>query len=123
MTSLTVRRCALLLSVAASACVFGPRATSYAPANGPNGVTATLRFGHRQSFTAELLEVRDSGLVVLREDMVAFVPFRSMSYATFAETRASIWDGAVPDTTARRELRLVSRFPQGLTPDVERALL
>ena len=113
---------ATTIGAALAGCVFGPRAQTFEPAADPHGVSATLHINGR-NVRAEVLEVRDSGLVVLSNAIVAFVPYHAMQSASFKNMSLALWSGSVPGRDATDELRRVSRFPQGLTPENERRLL
>jgi hypothetical protein len=118
-----IGRCLLAAIISlGSACVFGPHVGSFGPANSPSGVATTLRV-RPNTVTAELLEVRDSGLVVLNGRTVTFVPYHAIDVGTFKQRGVVLMDGKSPSKDERNELRLVSRFPQGLTPETERRLL
>ncbi|MGH7613895.1 MAG: hypothetical protein ACREMW_07645 [Gemmatimonadales bacterium] len=120
----------VLLSL--NACHVGPSAENFAPAIGPNGIWADLRLkGVRVE--GELLEARDSGLLVLRKQrvragqrpprVVTFVPLEAIRRGRFERYGTLIVNGAPVAKGALQRLRLVSRFPNGLTPELRAALL
>ena len=113
---------ALALVSSGVGCIFGSHVGTFAPANSPNGVTARLETSAGR-VTAELLEVRDSGLVVLDNAKVTFVPYRSISDGSFNQLGVTIRNGQFQNAEKRNRARLVSRFPQGITPETERELL
>ena len=112
---------ALLLALHAG-CVTGPGAGGFGPARSPRGIDVQLRV-RRSDLRGELLEVRDSALVLLETPGEGvLVPFREIRRATFRQMRLA-YDGGVPSRTAREAMRRVSRFPQGLPPaQLERLL-
>jgi hypothetical protein len=131
------------------ACTAGPRFAKFGPAHGPAGVTVEASLSGapaaRAGVDGELLEVRAEGLLVLgtlgavREEgqkkaeappadakaRVVLVPFARIQKAHFQGMgkRCDLSDGIAPTDVVRDRLRLVSRFPQGLSPDLLRRLL
>ena len=96
-------------------CAIGPSEKNFKPAISPAGVEARLRF-RRGELRGELIEVRDSGLVVAPPGDVLFVPFTAIRAATFAQTTLAPAPG-IPGPQVRERIRLLSRFPNGLSPD------
>ena len=92
-----------------SACHIGPSVETFAPANGPDGVDVLLTVRGRD-VEGELLEVRDTALLVLRNDRLLLVPVRAISIGRF-----------IQDSHLR--LQDVSRFPAGVTPEILTRLL
>lgn len=118
----------LLLLLAASAGCYvrsGVRAETLRVANAPRGVTATLEVrDERGPLQGELLEVRDSALLLLTEDPeLVLVPFREIRRAAFAQMPPVVWNSGGPSRTRRRQLTLRSRFPQGLPAELLAQLL
>jgi hypothetical protein len=106
---------ALLGVVVLGACFTGPSAANFGPARGPQGVAADIRLERRGGrIKGELLAVQDTGLLVMREQRVVFVPLRAISIATFRQRDSAIGRGRM--TLPQRDaLRQVSRFPNGLS--------
>lgn len=117
-----VRVVTLVIASSGVACVVGSRVGTFPPANGPNGVTTKLETIAGR-VTAEVLDVRDSGLVVLSNSQVTFVPYRSIYDGSFNQLGVSIPHGQFQNAEKRNRVRLASRFPQGITPETERQLL
>lgn len=115
---------AALLIGALGACFTGPSARTFPPARDPGGIAADLRLELRQGrLRGELLEVQDSALVVLRDDsLVTIVPIRAIRSGSFAKPGLLIANGYI-SRRGRERLRLVSRFPAGLTPELRARLL
>ena len=105
----------LATALVAAGCVIGPSDRTFKPAISPAGVEARLRF-RKGEMRGELIEVRDSGLVVAPPADVVFVPFTAIRAATFAQTGLTPAPG-IPGPQVRERLRLLSRFPNGLPPD------
>jgi len=116
------RAVTLLIASSGIACIFGSHVGTFPPANGPNGVTARLQTSAGR-VTAEVLDVRDSGLVVLNNAQVTFVPYRAIDDGSFNQLGVSIWHGQFESAEKRNRVRMASRFPQGITPETERQLL
>jgi hypothetical protein len=122
----TVLRAALaVLLVAAAGCRLGTTVPKFAPALAPEGVrtTLTLRSGRVQG---ELLAVTDTAFVIRRyaeTPPVALVPYRAIHGSAFHQVGAPVEGGHPPRERDRERLRLVSRFPQGLSPELLQQLL
>lgn len=124
---------ALGAAFAVSGCVFGPSIDGLAPARTGHGVeiriasraTASSSFG---AFSGELLAVREDALLLhvplLRDDPVTLISYAVIGSAEVVGLdRLSFGDGAAPSAEQREELRLLSRYPQGVSDDLLRRLL
>ena len=124
----------MLTGCLSSACAIGMETGEFKPAGTPAGVRADVQTAAGR-FTGELIEVRDAAVVLLAEEGAAvapgsrpqrlrLIPFTSISRAEF-EQRGSLRlsAGQPPSPRARERLRLLSRFPYGMSPAVERDLL
>ena len=100
---------ALLL---AAGCHIGPQAKHHAPALRATGasVTVTTAIGH---ISGELLELRDTALVVLAAQ-VTLVPIRAIEQAAFSDTRLTMDRRYALRPEEREELRLLGRYPYGI---------
>lgn len=118
--------------LAFNACHVGHSVKEFAPAFGPNGILTDLQLkGVRVE--GELLEVRDSGLLVLWKKrvpagqqqrlVVTSVPLAAIRSGRFDLYGTLIVNGAPAAKNSLERLRLVSRFPKGLTPELRAALL
>jgi len=99
-------------------------AREYPPALGPKGVMMSVRTRQGQ-LLGELIEVRDAG-IVLADQKLRFLPYTAILSSEVDKTGslyAAISKGAVPERGVQERLRLLSRFPQGLTPELVRQLL
>ena len=123
-------RMALGFLVMASGCVIGPRVERLVPATTPGGARVEIKLGHRATgaelLEAELLEVRDTAVVVLAPGRRVTL----ISYAAVMKARCPGLPGGPefgewiqPAEEVREQLRLVSRFPGGLTPSLLDQLL
>jgi len=116
----------LLFTCIVSACSYGITAKKFPPAQGPSGVMMTITTD-QLTLHGELIEVRDSGLVIVSqsENKLWFVPYAATIRSTIAQTanRYAIKNHQPPGPEVREHLRLISRFPQGLTPELLQQLL
>lgn len=105
------------------ACPTGTSVGGFAPAKSPNGIRADIRIAKSKTrIVGELLEVRDSMLLVLRDGArVTAVPIQDIRSASFAKMGVLISDGEFLGDLER--LRLVSRYPAGLAAELEAQLL
>lgn len=103
-------------------CHMGGRVDRFAPANGPEGVAVALELRRGGRAQGELLAVQDTALVVLAQDTVTLVPYGALETGEFSQVEGEL-RGTPPAPDFARRLRLVSRFPQGLTPDMLARLL
>ena len=112
-----------LLAVIA-ACPVGTTARHYT--NSAEGIYVDVQLVGRPRvrFSGELMSVRDSTLLVLRDDYehVVEVPIRAIRYATF-DRQGTLIDGGQLRRRDREKLRLMSRFPNGVSPELEARLL
>ena len=122
---------ALLVTIPAAACMTGPSAESFTPVRKAGGVQLLVS-GKKASVMGELLEVRENELVVLeklkkkaagsKDCVVTLIAFSEVRNASFDGVDPK-WDGGVPSESERAELRLLARFPTGITPPVMHELL
>ena len=111
-----------LALVVAASCYFGPKLQDFPSATTPAG--AEVRVVRRGwSLAGELLAVRDSGVVVRQDRHVVLVPWRRVANVVVPRVGRFPIGGKPPKGALREQLRLMSRFPQDMSPAVERALL
>jgi hypothetical protein len=110
-----MRRLSVLSLLALSSCVVrsGPRAERYDPATRAAGTGTTITTAASQ-IAGELLEVRDTALVVLTSSRVTLIPNRVITAMYFVDLPRFHTGSLTSDET--RRLRLLSRFPYGM-PD------
>jgi hypothetical protein len=122
MRTFTVTLAVVCCATLTGGCAYGMTADKLTAAHEPAGVTVRINTGQRQ-LSGELIELRDDGLLVVSDKIVRLVPYGTIVSAQFDQTKNKI-DGHQPPARDRRErLRLLSRYPQGLTPDLLRDLL
>lgn len=110
----------LLAPLLLAACMVGTSGRNYAPAKSPAGATVSIDLGDSRRITGELLAVEETTLLVLQEHeliRVAVTLIRSGKAPKISFTGQSLVD------TTRERLRLVSRYPQGVSPELEARLL
>ena len=102
-------------------CNIGGRVDRFAPAKGPEGVAVALELRRGGRAQGELLAVQDTALLVLARDTVTLVSYDALKAGRFSQVGDLLETPPAPDFA--RRLRLVSRFAQGLTPDMLARLL
>ncbi|HEY2377948.1 MAG TPA: hypothetical protein VGH98_18385 [Gemmatimonadaceae bacterium] len=120
-----MKRLALIVIVlSVSACVIhaGPGPETYPPAHSAAGVTAWLVLATSR-LDGELLEARDTALVILTHDRVMLVPFSVIDSGAFAHSNVAIRHRRRPSPEDFDSIRLLSRYPQGIPPDALRRIL
>ena len=136
----------LLLCLAISGCHVGPQIENLEHARRPEGITTSiaLRDGtaERKRVEGELLEVRKDGLLLNAREAgeapvvkrhVVFVPYTAMVNVSLEKLKLSVldnkntWNESAASTRSlerdRETLRLLSRFPQGLSRPLLEELL
>jgi len=113
-----------MLACLNNGCHVGMTAPKYRPAQGPQGVIMHVATAEGK-FSGELIEVRDAGIVILADGKLRLLPYTVIlsSQADQTSSRYSISKRTVPKPDVLAHLRLLSRFPQGLTPELMRQLL
>lgn len=125
----------LLMGCLSSACAIGMEVREFKPAGTPAGVRADVHTAAGQ-LTGELIEVREAAIILLAEEGPAtatgsrarrlrLIPFTAISRADVEQRGAGVRlsGGQPPSPQTRERLRLLSRFPYGMSPAVERDLL
>ncbi len=115
---------AILLALALAGCSIGPSPESFRPANEPAGISVTLQTTGGAKAAGELLEVRDTALVVLADSLVRIAPYAAIRSAQFQQ-RGGLdfgW-GGTPGRRHRAELAQLARFPAGIPPGTMSLLL
>ena len=112
----------IVLSALALACYIGPRTADIEVAHQPGGASITITARSGTVLDGELLAESDSGLVLLWAGQLGYIPYAQTSSLKAQTIDLSIAAGQ-PSPPDRERLRLMSRFPQGLTPDLETRLL
>jgi hypothetical protein len=103
-----------------AACMVGSSGRSYAPARGPAGATVWLELTGKREISGELLAVEQATLLVLQEQQLVRV---RMTLIQSGKTPRISFAGRSMSADTRERLRLVSRYPQGVSPELEARLL
>jgi hypothetical protein len=120
-----------------SACHVGPQIKDLELANNPEGATVEVQVlptdgRDKLKFEGELLEIRDDGIVfsgTSADDAADEVIFVAWSRATrvrateFGGYRAEIGRSLEWRPETKERFRLISRFPQGISPEIMDGLL
>lgn len=135
-----LRSAFLLATTVLTGCMVGQKVSSFSPARGAQGVRVDIQKGMGSWISgAELLAIQDTALLVLRvhrrpvsqervawaDQQVVLVPLRIIQTARFAQMGIStlVEDGRFRSMSGREQVRLVSRYPQGVGPELLSALL
>ena len=100
-------------------CQVGTQAKNYPPATGPAGAIVNLELADKSKTTGELLPVETDALLLLRTSEVTRI---SLLQIRRGRAPKVAFDGRLAGNT-RERLRLVSRFPQGVSSELENRLL
>jgi hypothetical protein len=102
-----------------AACSVGTTGRNYAPAKGPAGGTVSLELDGQRTMIGELLAVQPGSLLLLegRELVRVPIPIIRTGYAPKVSFTAATFE------QLRGRLRLISRYPQGVSPELEARLL
>jgi hypothetical protein len=103
-------------------CHHGVTVESFPPARTPKGVTGQVKTT-RADYNVELIEVRDAGIVILSAQTLHLIPFSAITSSHFDGIGDSISNRKAPSAKVRERLRLLSRFPPGLTLELLQNLL
>jgi hypothetical protein len=108
------------LTLLLTGCVVGTSAKSYQPAQEPEGAAIELKLDGGHAVEGELLAVQWDSLLVREGSRFVRVPI-----ARLTRTRGPKLNYSKPGLTAdlRERLRLISRYPQGVTAELEQRLL
>jgi hypothetical protein len=129
----------LLVFASATSCAYGMTDEKFIPARTPHGIETIIRTPSIE-LRGELIELQDSGIVILslgiksasqgkqmekQERVLRLVPYASIRHSAFSQLSRpyAISGGRAPTGKVRERLRLVSRFPYGISPEVLTQLL
>ena len=125
MTRATAFLTLVLLAGLSAGCSIGMTAKKYRPAQAPQGVIVHVDSA-RGKFSGELIEVRvDSGIVLLADQKLRLLRYTEILSSSVDQTssRYAPSNRTAPKPDVQAQLRLLSRFPQGLTPELMGQLL
>ena len=126
-----------LAAISLSACHVGPQIKDLDLANNPEGATVEVQVlpadgQDKLKFEGELLEIRDDGIVFSGtsaddvDDELIFVAWSRAARVRateFGGYRAEIGRSLEWSTETKERFRLISRFPQGISPKIMESLL
>jgi hypothetical protein len=114
---------AVLLGALLAGCTVGPRGDTTALALSPRGANIDLDT-QTDRLAGELLEMRDDGVILLtRAGQVTLVEYEAVRRATVEGGLRGVTGGSMRSGRVFERMRQVSRFPQGLSPEIEARLL
>jgi hypothetical protein len=122
-TTRMVLSVAVLALATTAGCRRGMSAEKLPVANQPGGAQVLVRTSSA-AYGGELLAVQDDG-VIISNDRIMFIPFSAIAQLTVKELgrEFQLVRGSVPRDEQLARFRAVSRFPQGLTPNIRSQLL
>jgi hypothetical protein len=109
-------------AVIATACMTGPSAHGFDPVKTGGGAQLKIKLNNKERADGELIETRDSAIVVMHMCGLQVLPYASIDKLVVRGYDARYGGGGHPGPGLREELRLLSRFPTGI-PDSLRATL
>ena len=126
-----------LLVVSLAACHVGPQIKDLDLANNPEGATVEVQVSpadgqDKLKFEGELLEIRDDGVVFSGASadgadaeliFVAWSRAARVRATEFGGYRAEIGRSLEWSAETKERFRLISRFPQGISPEILEGLL
>lgn len=126
-----------LAAVSLSACHVGPQIKDLDLANNPEGATVEVQVllangRDKMEFEGELLEIRDDGIVFSGTSadadadeviLVAWSRASRVRATEFGGYRAEIGRSLEWSADTKERFRLISRFPQGIAPEIMDGLL
>ena len=117
-----IHRFSLLALLGSIACFrVGPSGANLSLATMPNGAMVTVATNTRQVY-GELLSVRDDGIVVLKDQRLALVPYTSIRSVRVSELEAYSIGAGAPSPERRARLNALSRYPQGIGLGLQKVL-
>ena len=109
--------------LSALGCQIGTSAGGYGPAQGPAGITAELELSELV-WSGEVLAVEATSLILRVGAELSRVPYAAIRKGKFKQLgRAGIRNGAFVNPDGQQTLRLVARYPQGVSPALLQSLL
>jgi hypothetical protein len=119
----TMRMLSTVALFAVAGCHLGRSGADLPVASNPGGVRVSLRTASG-AYAGELLAVQDDG-VIISNDRVMFAPFSAIIALKVEsmDRRYQLGRGDVPTGERLAQFRAISRFPQGLTPNIRSVLL
>ena len=115
---------ALASTVTLTACMTSPPAARVAQEDGQRGALGTVRMTNGSEHYGELLEVRDSAIVILTKGRLAIGKYSDIARMEFgAFTSDAFKPTSWPSAALLARAKRVSRFPYGITAPAMSVLL
>ena len=129
----------VLLAGIAGACTYGMTKEKFRPAQSPRGIETQITTSAAE-FTGELIEVRQTGMVLLSQKMISparngrmetaerrlrLIPYGAVRSSRFEQLDLHLYNirGRTPPDRTENNCGSSAGFPQGLSPDVLSQLL
>ena len=113
---------ALGAGVLLGACRIGPTVENYTAARVPEGVRIDART-EDEAIVGEVIEVRDTALVALAGGRLVLVPWEALRNVRITGLTMIPTRGRWMTAEHRAAVRQLSRFPQGMSPEIQRRFL
>jgi len=114
---------AAVATITLVACSLGTRAREYEPAQHPAGVQVTIVTTLPQPLHGELLAVDDTSVTIVSASRLWLVPFAVTRHIDVRRGSQIEVGRRAPGERDREGLRLRSRFPQGMDPELRARVL
>lgn len=111
------------LLVAALGCPVGTHAGSFEPAKSGAGIGVVVETESGRGPGVELLAVEDTALLVLADGRLTLAPYRVIRRVRVHQRSHLDFRRRGPSPRQREELRLLSRYPQGISAELLERLL
>jgi hypothetical protein len=111
----------LPLLLALVACSIGPKVERYQPAQGPAGAEVTIALTDHRTVGGELLAVEDTTFLLVSDQQLVRVGMGAVR--SLKGPRISAGRQLLVTIPIRERLQRISRYPQGVSPELEKRLL
>ena len=123
----TTTQCAVCLLLLAG-CIVGPRISRLDFVRTGQGIQAAVTARTDSALglrlAGELLAVEPGGLLLLTDrNAIVRIGYGDIDSTTFSSLKRLNWTGGAPPADVASEIRLLSRFPQGVSEELMAALL
>jgi hypothetical protein len=112
----------LVLALVCGGCRIGPRIEAVDAARTPAGIATVVRTS-KATYEGELLCVTDDGLLLLVTERLTSVPFDAITDIDARPVLRGLSPRAELNPAGQEKLRIWSRFPQGVSKELELSLL
>ena len=103
-----------------TACSVGTTVRDYPPAHGPAGASVRLELSNQRPIYGELLAVEERSFLMLESGQLVRVGIQLIRSGKGPKVS---FTAITLDDEVRERLRLISRYPQGVSPELEARLL